>query len=33
MMTMNEMRTLIETFSAVYTYVRLLDADAVETVC
>ena len=32
MMTMNEMRTLMETFSAVYTDVRLLDADAVETV-
>ena len=33
MMTMNEMQALMETFSAVYTDVRLLDADAVDAIC
>lgn len=33
MMTMNEMRALMESLSAIYTDVRLLDAEAVNAVC
>ena len=33
MMTMNEMRALMESLSAIYTDIRLLDADAVNAVC
>ncbi len=33
MMTMNEMRALMESLSAIYTDVRLLDEEAVNAVC